>query len=452
MNEEKQLTYLEKQLEATILLDDGYKFIFQRTKIKLKDELELGFIHDVHTDFHTETIVTEDEVKIIIKTPPSYLPFSEIKNKSKMARWILAHQLIKKVKQHSFNRLNMIICPENIVFDESLTPYFLHYGIKESIPPYERDDERLLHELKATITSIVAGNYPFLDYFHFYKTLKLNSIEKEIMNAKSIEQLLTIVEKEQKALEKLEKTYVSLPEKKWRIHKFALIGLAIIFLPVFIYSLYSMFFHLPKYEAYVQSGEYFIRKNYSDVMTTLEKYDPEDMPYIVQYQLAYSYVVVNDSLQEFQKQNIQNMITLQTDPQYFLYWIFIGRGMNEDAIDIARSLDDQELVTYGLVKLSQEIMADDSLTGEEKQKKIEPLQKEIQDFVNKQKALEEEKENQQQTNTNQEDEQTEESTETSSPKNENNLPNEKDEQNNKENKPKDNGTSPVDNEESIPGR
>ena len=73
------------------------------------------------------------------------------------------------------------------------------------------------------------------------------------------------------------------------------------------------------------------------------------MPYVVLYELAHS-SVINEELTEEQKKNVLNNITLQTDAMYLRYWIYIGRGEAEKAIDLARSMEDGELITYGLLQ------------------------------------------------------------------------------------------------------
>jgi len=391
MNERKT-SYLESQLEASVKHED-YKttITFQRTKIKLKDERELGVLQEVNPDFQKHIHDSEDEVTIVIERPKNYKSFKDLNEKNPLARSRFAYQLVKKVMEHPFRRLHLIISPDNIVFDGSLTPYFLHYGIKESIPPYEKDEERLFHELKAIVANVVVGQYTFEKYLKFSETLKLSPLAKSIIQAKDMDELLTIIEKEISRLEELEFKNVTVPRKKWTTQRYILFGLTILLIPALLYSIYTMFFTLPKQEAYVLSSEYFTRKKYSDVITTLEKYDPKDMPYIVQYQLVSSYII-HESLTEEQRENVQKMITLQTDPQYFLYWIYIGRGMNQEAIDIARSMEDRELIIYGLLKREEEIKADHSLSGEEKQKELTDIRNEIEAYQKEQEQLKEEQE------------------------------------------------------------
>ena len=112
----------------------------------------------------------------------------------------------------------------------------------------------------------------------------------------------------------------------------------------------------------LNSHEHYLAKKYSEVVTILSPYSVKQMPYVVLYELAHS-SVTNERLTEEQKENVLNNITLQTDADYLKYWIYIGRGEAEKAIDLARSMEDGELITYGLLKRREEVQARYNLSG-----------------------------------------------------------------------------------------
>lgn len=102
------------------------------------------------------------------------------------------------------------MAPENIVFDKGLTPYFLHYGVKESIPPYEHDEERVWQELKAAAALAVDGAFAFEDYLKFNETLTFSPEAKAILDAKSYDELLELIQTHIDELEaKAKHTYIS---------------------------------------------------------------------------------------------------------------------------------------------------------------------------------------------------------------------------------------------------
>ncbi|CAH0347674.1 type VII secretion protein EssB [Bacillus sp. CECT 9360] len=398
--EENKTSYLEKRIEASIAKDDGYVFVFQRARLKMQNQLELQLLQEIDSVLQKKIEVTDDEVIITINPPDSFYRFERIRKKNKLARWIFAHQLIKRIENHKLERLNLILCPENIMFDSSLTPYLLHYGVKDSIPPYENDEERLLQEVKATVLAAAGGQYGFEQYYQYHQTLKLSDEEQKIMAANSLEDISEIIQANINELDKQERALLHIPSKQWKVQRYVLLGAIVLLVPALIYTFYSLFFLQPKQEAYVDSGQAFLDEKYSEVINLLENYDPEDMPYVVQYELASSYIV-NEPLTDEQRKTIENEVTLQTDSQYLLYWIYVGRGMNEEAIDIARGLEHKDLIVYGLINYVKEIRSDDSRSGEEKEQELQKVEEEIDEYEREReemnKRTDEEQQNQSST-------------------------------------------------------
>jgi type VII secretion protein EssB len=389
---EKNKTYLEQILESQISRDvDSITFAFQKEKIKLDDVIEVELLKELDTDIQRSIIVDENELKITILPHSNYRYFPELTNQNDRSKWIFAFQLTKKVKEHTLNRLHLVVCPENIVFDQSLSPAFLHYGVKESIPPYEAEHERVWKELKATIVFLVDGKHSFHDYLKLHETIELSTTAKEVLEVDDLNGLLLFIQKKLNDIDEKDKLMLNIPQKKWKITQYASLGLLICFIPAIIYTIYSLFFLQPRQEAFVSSNEHFLGKEYSEVVEVMSDYDVEDMPNVVQYQLASSYII-NESLTEEQKENIQNTVSLQSEPLYFQYWIHIGRGNAKEALDIARSLEDKDLIMFALIKYREELKSDDKLSSEEKQQKIKEVQAEIDEYLEEQEAIKEEEE------------------------------------------------------------
>lgn len=136
-----------------------------------------------------------------------------------------------------------MVCPENLMFDASLTPAFLHYGIKESIPPYEYDPARELVEVKATIASLVDSKYSFIQYLKLHETIQLSEVASKLINADDLNELLTIIRQQLTTVEEVRKTVVTVPKKKWTIFRFTSIGVTVLLVPALIYTFYSTFFY-----------------------------------------------------------------------------------------------------------------------------------------------------------------------------------------------------------------
>lgn len=306
---------------------------------------------------------------------------------------------MKAVEEHSIKRLHLIAAPENIVFDKGLTPKFLHYGVKESIPPYEHDEERLFNEVKAVAALAVDGQFTFEEYLKYSETIKFSDQVKDIITSGTYGDLKAVIQKKIDELDAEEKTLVHLPKKKWKIQRYIGLGLILCLIPAVLFSFYSLFFAQPKQQAFIESNRYFLNKQYSKVISTLDKYDAGEMPDSVQYQLAYSYVLVESALKELDwQEDALKSLTLQVDPNNFLYWIQIGRGDNKGALETGRKLENDLQIIYAITKYMSEIKADDQMSSDEREKLLEPLQKEFDELY---KTLEQNKKEQKNTDENQ---------------------------------------------------
>ncbi|HZH60750.1 MAG TPA: type VII secretion protein EssB [Metabacillus sp.] len=380
-SENNHTSYLTDQLEAIITRKDQIMtFAFQKEKIKLDDPTEISFLTELNPTIQKEIVMKNDVLTIQYKLPNSYsflLP--QLKRLDEKERFVLVYKMIQSVTSHRLSRIHLVVCPENIVLDRGLNTYFLHCGVKESLPPYEKNAEKLLQEVKATVASIVDTTYTFEQYVQFSQTLKVSALVKKIMAVKEYKELLNIIDEQIQRVNHEKSLHMTVNKKTWKLNRYVLIGVTLLFIPAFIYSLYSLFSLQPKQESFIQAQEMFLKNNFSEVVTELQPYSIKEMPKVTQYQLSLSYIV-NESLTEDQKETVRNTITLQTDPLYYEYWIRIGRGEAEDALDIARFLEDRDLILFGLLKHKEQLKSDDSLDREERQQAIADIENEIKEY------------------------------------------------------------------------
>lgn len=378
--DEENCSYLEKKLDVKITYETNQiEFTFQRAKVKMSDELEIELLKTINPEISKELTLTEDKVIITYHIPQSYANFDDIYKNNIRSRWQFAYNIIQTIRSHKLERAKLCVSPENIVFDQGLVPYFLHYGVSESLPPYETGEEQLWLETKAVIATIVDNKYDFTIYYSHYETKDLPDILTNIMRAETYDEIIKIIEDNIKKDDAYEETVVHIPERKWKVRRYIIWALTILLIPLLIYGSFALFFKIPETNSYVESNRYFHEEEYSSVIDTLQKYKHKKMPRITQYELASSYIV-NESLTEEQRKNVNNTITLQSDRNYFLYWIDIGRGDYQEAIDTARVLEDRDLIIYGLLKLRESVKTDQDLSGEEREEELKQIQQEIDEY------------------------------------------------------------------------
>ncbi|MFV2049463.1 type VII secretion protein EssB [Metabacillus litoralis] len=384
---ENELSYIEEKLEATIKKEKNIvTFSFQKEKVKLDSLEEISFLEQIEKQFNKKVTMTDDQVVIDYRLPDSYLSISSFLKLEERDRTVTAYQLVGKVKEHDLLRTHLVVCPDNLVFDQGLTPYFLHYGVMESIPPYEKNEEVQLLETKATVAALLDNDYSFEEYFHYYKTLNLSKLAQLILQATDYDHLLKVIQSHRKKLKEKESTLIRISKRKWKWSRSVFWTVCVCFVPVLIYLIYSLFFLHPRQSNVIEAQEHYLNKRYSQVVTTLESYEIDQLPNVAQFELAISYIV-NESLTEEQKDYVENTVTLQSDPLYYKYWIHIGRGEADKALDAARFLEDRDIIIYGLIKYREQIKADEEIENEERQQKISEIEQELDAFM---KEIEEE--------------------------------------------------------------
>ncbi|MFS0646490.1 type VII secretion protein EssB [Siminovitchia sp. 179-K 8D1 HS] len=392
MSERKRL-YLEEQLGMQLGKDENghYTITFQNEEIQLNDTLEARVLDGYDPLTTREIEQNEDDFVIKVRPVIPLRPFGTLKNKEENVKLFVAHALIQKVIQHDNDRLHLIVSPENVLVSDGLEVTFIHYGVKDSIPPYEKTPDRLFLELRTTLLVLLDGNYRFNEYMNHHDTLKLSHRATALIQQTTLEGLRELVCDWIREQEQQEKQLHKVPKTRWTLQKWIGIGLISALVPAIVYIVYVLAFLQPRQDAFTVSHAAFLNENYSEIIDTLEPYSPSSMPRVVKYELAQSYVAV-EPLQDYHRENLKNVLVLQAAEPYFDYWIAIGRGENEEAIDIARGLQDKEWLVYANLKRREEVKNDNKLSGKEREDLLKEIEAEIDHYMRELEELAEEEE------------------------------------------------------------
>lgn len=137
-----------------------------------------------------------------------------------------------------------------------------------------------------------------------------------------------------------------------------------------------------KSEAIVAAQTSFITNNYAKTQTDLEKYTPASLPKSAKYILAVSSVNLAD-LTSAQKQTILNTLSIKTDDNTLNYWVNMGRGHFEEALNLAQNLGDDQLTLLAYTDLYQATKLNTKMAGEKKQKLLQEYTKQIEELTKK---------------------------------------------------------------------
>src|SRR5699024_5944683 len=142
---------------------------------------------------------------------------------------------------------------------------------------------------------------------------------------------------------------------------------------------YLLFIKLPFEEKLLTSHREYLASDYGKVITTLQGENPEKLPAANKYILASSYITV-ESLADDEKENIMKNVSLKSDANYLLYWIYNGRGDFEESVDTAKYIDDPQLIMYGLIKRFEQAKNDPDLTGTEREDEVNELLEQLNKY------------------------------------------------------------------------
>ena len=209
-----------------------------------------------------------------------------------------------------------------------------------------------------------------------------DSFSRQILAAENLEELFSFLNREltvEKAKIEQSKRLVS----KSGFIVYRVLGvIALVFAIIMTFFCYRYKTSSDKSDAIVTAQTSFITNNYAKTQTDLEKYKPEDLPKSAKYILAVSSVNLAD-LTSAQKQTILNTLSIKTDNNTLNYWVNMGRGNFDEALNLAQNLGDDQLTLLAYTDLYQATKLNTTMAGDKKQKRLQEYTKQIEDLTKK---------------------------------------------------------------------
>ena len=253
-------------------------------------------------------------------------------------------------------------------------------GIPGLMVPQSISSEDFLRQAKCFTVTLFSD----LDFMDLYNgSLELETLPdflNDLCQAGDIEAAVAVLEKyytEKAAKERAD--LVLVPSRRHRVFKLATIWLTASVVLLIVPLIYLIFVQNPFKEKMLQADTAFIKVDYSGVITELERIDPASLPNTQKYELAYSYIQGLEFSSE-QKKVILNNVTLKSDELYLTYWIQVGRNRFEEALDIAKRINDSDLILYALTQEIKQVREDGNLSGKDRESKLNTLESEYKKY------------------------------------------------------------------------
>lgn len=291
-----------------------------------------------------------------------------------LERYSLAQKVATlTVKPNDFNVV--YLHPQNIYVSGN-DVRLIHYGVSHILAPQVFNQERYLKVYKALVASILLPKVDFELAVEGLDAVR-ESIAEKINAFHSIAEINQFISEKCHRLEQKNKeSKVQVNKKQWRALVVGAIVLAVATLTLgfFTYKSYSR--DLPLKNAVIDAQAAFMSTDYDKAIDILEPYGINRLPKSAKYVLATSFVKL-DNLNSEQMEAVLNTITQSSDETILNYWIYLGRGDLEKALDVAQNIGDTQLILHAYTNLYEKVKADTKMSGSDKQKKLNEYEKEI---------------------------------------------------------------------------
>ncbi|MGL5041578.1 MAG: type VII secretion protein EssB [Culicoidibacterales bacterium] len=279
-------------------------------------------------------------------------------------------------------RQTLVLAPENMLYDRNLLPKMVYRGLADYIEPLGCDDDNFLRQYKALVICTLSDKYTFNElYMGALNLVKDSALTREIAVSETVEAveglLLEALMREKGRIDNRMKLV-----SKGRYNFYSRTAIFLMVIAVLLTSgiSYLGFAVIPYQNTLLLASDAFLSVDYNGTIETLKKIEPKTLPQTSKYELAYSYLQ-GEPLTNEQKEVVANNISLKSDPNYLLFWIYSGKGNFEGALDLAKSLRDVQLTIYALEKMIDAIKSNTKISGADKEEQITKLTTDLEKSI-----------------------------------------------------------------------
>ena len=313
-------------------------------------------------------------------------PLSELRGEDIMT--ILAVLVNLDSIKEGLKEYAVALNPENLYYDRNRQVYAKVRDVYPAGRGYQ--EEEFTEDYRALTGAALQKRYTYEDYKKGGKRLLGKTpLLTKVYDAQTADEIKEALLKEYDRIEQERREKKMLLDKgTYKKMKAALIILGVLVVLGGGALGYTLLKQMPYKDAVIGADNAYIETDYVGCIDAMKGVDVPEMELHQKYILANSYVRSENLTQE-QKDNILKNISLNESPVRLEYWIYLGRGEADQAIDIAMQQSDDQLLLYAYMKKRSAIEADTSLGGDEKTQQLEDISSRMEPLMEQYETEEE---------------------------------------------------------------
>lgn len=360
--------------------EDSWTLRLKRSDIGTQDMSALLLLGLEHPLFLKQTMTTDDDSVVFRYAVDAFGQSEAELNQLSFANKLRLALNVLSLKACLELPVNTFLHPENLFITKDLTVKVAYRGLPEVMVPHVMDGKDFLRQFKAYAFSLFTEHEFTELYDGALEVVNVPEFLNQLRQSQSLEELEELLSSYYAdKLAEERQTLMQVSSIKYRLYRYATIWLSTAVVLLLVPLFYLVFFHNPFKETLLEADTAFIKVDYPTVISELERVSLARLPYTQKYELAYAYIQGLD-LNSDQRQVVLNNVTLKSDESYLDYWVEIGRGNSQSALDLAKRLDDSDLILYALGQAIEQVRENTQLSGTERDSQIEALKSEYDKY------------------------------------------------------------------------
>ncbi len=365
------------------------------SKASIKSEYHhLMYLLEQNSQYFIDADVTEltDSYQIHYKISEHVIPFDDIKSfsKNEKLRYLLN---IAKLEDIRSTRYTFNLAADELYFTKDGLPLVKTRGLKNVVAPLPISEEAFLIRYKALVINAFNTKTSFLALVEGNLDLhKGTPFENKVIEAKSLDELKSFLnEQYDKHQQDYSQNFTYVRKRRYSVFKWLAIGVSVIVVSLLAYLAY-MHFSVMKTNEQVENGyQSYVKADYTQVLNDYKELNGKRLDKPSLYIYARSYIETNkQGLEKDKKENLLNNITPDSNKDYLLYWMELGQGHLDEALNIANYLDDNDIMKLALINKLSDIKNNPDLSNDKRSEETKKYNDKLQDILDKEKETKDE--------------------------------------------------------------